>query len=47
MRRDIDEYGLDPERVQKAWAEWAQWERSALERYDRSQHADLRLGVSG
>jgi uridine kinase len=46
MRRDIEEYGLDPERVQKAWAEWGEWERAALERHDRGQRADLILRSS-
>lgn len=46
MRRDIDEYGLDPERVQNARAEWAEWERRALERCDRRMYADLMLKTS-
>jgi uridine kinase len=41
MRRDIEEYGLDPHQVQQAWAEWASWERDALERCDRRQLADI------
>jgi len=43
MRRDIEEYGLDPARVQAAWEEWAQWEARALARDDRSLRADIRL----
>jgi uridine kinase len=41
MRRDIEEYGLDPERVRKAWAEWSAWEREALQLDDRRRLADL------
>jgi uridine kinase len=43
MRRDVDEYGLDPERVQKAWAEWSAWEEQSLAAYDRRLLADLLL----
>lgn len=43
MRRDIEEYRLDPARVQAAWEEWTQWEARALARDDRSLRADIRL----
>lgn len=41
MRRDIEEYGLDPERVRVAWSEWSTWERESLEADDRRRLADL------
>jgi uridine kinase len=41
MRRDIEEYGLDPKRVKEAWTEWSAWEAEALVRDDRRLRADL------
>jgi uridine kinase len=41
MRRDVEEYGLDPERVKEAWAEWSAWERESLKSEDRRRLADL------
>lgn len=41
MRRDIEEYGLNPERVRSAWKEWAEWEDDALSRDDRRLRADV------
>lgn len=41
MRRDIEEYGLNPERVRSAWLEWALWEDTALSRDDRRLRADV------
>jgi len=46
MRRDIEEYGLDPERVKAAWEEWAQWEARALAHDNRSLRSDIRLTLS-
>ena len=46
MRRDIEEYGLDPARVTAAWEEWAQWEARALAHDNRSLRADIRLTES-
>lgn len=46
MRRDIEEYGLDPARVKAAWEEWAQWEARALAQDNRSLRADIRLTES-
>ncbi len=41
MRRDIEEYGLDPGRVRSAWAEWSEWEAQSLANDDRRLRADL------
>jgi len=41
IRRDIEEYGLDPSRTTAAWAEWSAWERSALARDNRKLRADV------
>jgi uridine kinase len=41
MRRDIDEYGLDPDRVGAAWMEWSVWEAESLARDDRRSRADI------
>jgi uridine kinase len=41
MRRDIEEYGLDPTRVKSAWEEWKQWESRALAHDDRRLRADI------
>jgi uridine kinase len=41
MRRDIEEYGLDPERVKEAWTEWSRWEREALMLEDRRSLAHI------
>lgn len=46
MRRDIEEYKLDPERVRAAWAEWSAWEEKSLACDDRRRMADLILNVS-
>lgn len=43
MRRDIDEYGLDPVKVQVAWEEWTMWEAQELAREDRRARADIIL----
>lgn len=43
MRRDIDEYGLEPARVRAAWQEWVAWEAKALACDDRSLRADVRF----
>jgi uridine kinase len=41
MRRDIEEYGLEPSRVKQAWQEWAARERESLEKFDRRSLASL------
>jgi hypothetical protein len=41
MRRDIEEYGLDPDRVRAAWTEWSGWEEESLARDDRRTRADI------
>lgn len=41
MRRDIEEYGLDPDRVRAAWAEWSSWEDESLAHDDRRSRADI------
>jgi len=45
MRRDIEEYGLDPQKVSSAWHEWSSWEAQALARDDRRLRADVRVSV--
>lgn len=48
IRRDIDEYKLDPGRVHAAWKEWSAWEDQSLNRDDRRKRADIILDeVSG
>lgn len=41
IRRDIEEYGLDPNRVHAAWSEWSIWEAEKLARDDRRKRADI------
>lgn len=41
MRRDIEEYHLDPERVRAAWKEWTEREFESLARDDRRAWADI------
>lgn len=41
IRRDIDEYQLDPEAVNASWAEWTAWESEALARDDRRTRAHI------
>jgi uridine kinase len=41
MRRDIEEYHLDPERVRAAWKEWSERESESLARDDRRDRADV------
>ena len=41
MRRDIEEYGLDPDRVRAAWTEWSAWEAESLAKDDRRERADI------
>jgi len=43
MQRDIEEYGLDPDRVEAAWAEWSAWEQVSLKADDRKLRADIVL----
>jgi uridine kinase len=43
IRRDIEEYGLEPTRVKEAWDEWGAKERESLERFDRRSLASLIL----
>lgn len=45
IRRDIDEYKLDPDRVHAAWKEWSTWEDQSLIRDDRRKRADIILEV--
>jgi len=40
-RRDVEEYGLDPIRVNEAWQEWSEWEERLLQRDDRKARADM------
>lgn len=46
MRRDIEEYKLDPERVRIAWAEWSEWEARSLARDGRRERADCIVALS-
>ena len=46
MRRDVEEYKLDPERVRAAWAEWSSWEEKSLAHDDRRMRADFILNFS-
>ncbi len=41
MRRDVEEYHLDPERVRAAWKEWSERESESLARDDRRDRADV------
>jgi uridine kinase len=41
IKRDIEEYHLDPERVHTAWREWSAWEAESLARDDRRRRADI------
>ncbi len=41
MRRDIEEYHLDPDRVSAAWKEWSTWEGESLARDNRRARADV------
>jgi uridine kinase len=43
IRRDIEEYKLDTDRVVAAWKEWSAWEAHSLARDDRRQRADIIL----
>lgn len=41
MRRDIEEYHLDPERVRAAWKEWSERESESLARDNRRARANV------
>jgi uridine kinase len=41
IHRDIEEYGLDPERVKAAWTEWNSWHADDLLRDNRRLRADV------
>lgn len=41
IRRDIEEYELEPEQVHAAWKEWAEGEALSLARDDRRKRADF------
>ena len=41
IRRDIEEYKLDPDRVHAAWAEWNTWHADELLRDNRRLRADI------
>lgn len=41
IRRDIDEYKLDPEKVHATWSEWKNREDESLAKYDRRLKADI------
>lgn len=41
MRRDIDEYKLDPQTVRASWKEWSAWEAERLTHDDRRARADI------
>jgi uridine kinase len=41
IRRDIEEYKLDPDTVHAAWKEWSAWEEQSLTRDDRRNRADI------
>lgn len=43
IKRDIDEYNLDPERVHAAWKEWSAWEAESPAREDRRKRAHIIL----
>lgn len=42
MRRDIDEYGIDPLKVETLWSNWTAREERLLSQEDRSLKADVR-----
>ena len=46
MRRDIEDYKLDPEKVRAAWGEWSAWEARSLTRDDRRERADCLVSFS-
>lgn len=41
VKRDIHEYGLEPQKVHSAWAEWSRWEAAALLQDNRRLRADV------
>lgn len=41
VKRDIHEYGLEPQKVHSAWAEWSRWEAAALLQDNRRLRADI------
>jgi uridine kinase len=41
IRRDIDEYKLDPQTVNASWKEWSAWEAERLAHDDRRSRADI------
>jgi uridine kinase len=41
MKRDIEEYHLDPVRVRECWREWSAWEDQSLAKDDRRGRADV------
>jgi uridine kinase len=43
VKRDIEEYGLEPTRVREAWAEWTARECESLRRFNRRCVASLVL----
>jgi uridine kinase len=45
IRRDIEEYKLDAEKVVAAWKEWSAWEAHSLGRDDRRHRADMIVQV--
>lgn len=47
IKRDIEEYKLDPERVKSSWKEWSAWEDQSLSQNDRSRSADFLVSLEG
>lgn len=43
IKRDIEEYKLDPNTVRQSWKEWSEWEHQALARDDRRKRAGFLL----
>jgi uridine kinase len=43
IRRDIEEYKLEPDKVLAAWKEWSAWETRSLASDDRRERADVIL----
>ena len=41
IRRDIEEYKLDPTRVRECWQEWRSWEDSELAAHNRRLFAEI------
>lgn len=41
IKRDIEEYHLDPARVRECWKEWSAWEDESLAKDDRRGWADV------